>query len=106
MDDIFHNFNESDGERVKEIERTTNHDVKAIEYFLKEKFDQKKELGELKEYLHFSCTSEDINNLSYALMLHHSMRDVMLPTLKSLQQRLENLAVEYADIPMMCRTHG
>lgn len=85
LDDIFNNFSIEDGERVKEIERTTNHDVKAIEYFLKEKFDQKKELGELKEYLHFSCTSEDINNLSYALMIHHSMSDVMLPTLKSLQ---------------------
>ena len=106
LDDIFKNFSIEDGERVKEIESTTNHDVKAIEYFLKEKFDQKKELAELKEYLHFSCTSEDINNLSYALMLHHSMTDVMLPTLKSLQGRLESLAVEYADIPMMCRTHG
>jgi adenylosuccinate lyase len=60
----------------------------------------------MKEYLHFSCTSEDINNLSYALMRHHSMNDVMLPALKSLQSRLEKLAVEYADIPMMCRTHG
>jgi len=60
----------------------------------------------MKEYLHFSCTSEDINNLSYALMLHHSMTDVMLPNLKSLHARLEKLAEEYADIPMMCRTHG
>jgi len=68
-----------DGERVKEIERTTNHDVKAIEYFLKEKFDENPELAGLKEYLHFSCTSEDINNLAYALMLHNSMQEVMLP---------------------------
>ena len=72
MDDIFKNFSEKDGERVKTIERTTNHDVKAIEYFLKEKFDEGP-LGDLKEYLHFSCTSEDINNLSYALMMHHSL---------------------------------
>ena len=90
---------------MKEIEKTTNHDVKAIEYFLKEKFDEG-QLGDLKEYLHFSCTSEDINNLSYALMMHHSLQDVLMPTLKGLQERLEKLSVEYADIPMMCRTHG
>lgn len=68
-----------DGNRVKEIERVTNHDVKAIEYFLKEKFDTNEQLKDLKEYLHFSCTSEDINNLAYALMLHNSMQEVMLP---------------------------
>ena len=104
---MFEEFEEKDGERVKEIEKTTNHDVKAIEYYLKEKFDENgQELGNLKEYLHFSCTSEDINNLSYALMMHHSMKDVMMPKLKDLQQRLEQLATEYADIPIMCRTHG
>lgn len=83
---IFEEFSEADGERVKTIERTTNHDVKAIEYFLKEKFDSSgvDELATLKEYLHFSCTSEDINNLSYALMMHHAMQDVMLPTLRDL----------------------
>lgn len=71
---IFDNFDITDGERVKEIERTTNHDVKAIEYFLKEKFSEHSDqMDGLKEYLHFSCTSEDINNLSYSLMLHHSM---------------------------------
>ena len=92
---------------MKEIERTTNHDVKAIEYFLKEKFAaHSQEMNALKEYLHFSCTSEDINNLSYSLMLHHSMKDVMLPKLKGLHARLETLAQEYAEIPMMCRTHG
>jgi len=73
LDQIFKNFSQEDGLRVKEIERTTNHDVKAIEYLLKEKFEEKKDLANLKEYLHFSCTSEDINNLSYALMIHHSM---------------------------------
>ena len=72
MDRIFTEFSLEDAERVKEIEKTTNHDVKAIEYFLKEKFDQNAVLGKQKEYLHFSCTSEDINNLAYALMLHHS----------------------------------
>ena len=77
---MFEEFEEKDGERVKKIEKTTNHDVKAIEYYLKEKFDEnRQELGNLKEYLHFSCTSEDINNLCYALMMHYSMKDVMMP---------------------------
>lgn len=85
MDKVFAEFSLEDAERVKEIERTTNHDVKAIEYFLKEKFDQNDDLAQLKEYLHFSCTSEDINNLAYALMLHHSFQDVVLPSLMELQ---------------------
>ena len=85
MDKMFANFSLADAERVKEIERTTNHDVKAIEYFLKEQFDKNDDLSGLKEYLHFSCTSEDINNLAYALMLHHSFQDVILPSLKQLQ---------------------
>ena len=88
MDKVFADFSISDAERVKEIERTTNHDVKAIEYFLKEKFDNNQDLAGHKEYLHFSCTSEDINNLAYALMLHHSFQDVILPSLKSLQSEL------------------
>merc|ERR1712151_38570 len=79
MQKIFDEFSLEDAERVKEIERTTNHDVKAIEYFLKEKFDKNSDLAPLKEYLHFSCTSEDINNLAYALMLNNSMLDVILP---------------------------
>ena len=72
-----------DAERVKAIEGVTNHDVKAIEYFLKEKFDLNG-LAKYKELLHFSCTSEDINNLAYALMVHHSMRKVMLPSIMEL----------------------
>lgn len=79
FDQIFNDFQVEDGLRVKEIERTTNHDVKAIEYFLKEKFNEEPKLDDLKEYLHFSCTSEDINNLAYSMMLLHSMKDVMLP---------------------------
>jgi len=63
-------------------------------------------MDNLKEYLHFSCTSEDINNLSYSLMLHHSLQNVMLPKLKGLHAKLTTLSEEYADIPMMCRTHG
>lgn len=91
---------------MKEIEKVTNHDVKAIEYFLKEKFETNDQLIDLKEYLHFSCTSEDINNLAYALMLHNSMKDIMLPQLKALQETLSLLANDLADVPMMCRTHG
>lgn len=106
MDKVFADFSLQDAERVKEIERTTNHDVKAIEYFLKECFDANQDLASHKEYLHFSCTSEDINNLAYALMLHHSFQDVILPALKSLQGNLASLADELAEVPMLCRTHG
>ena len=106
MDDVFAKFSLDDAERVKEIERTTNHDVKAIEYFLKEKFDANVDLAAQKEYLHFSCTSEDINNLAYALMLHHSFQDVILPSLKSLQANLVQMSQDLADVPMLCRTHG
>jgi adenylosuccinate lyase len=95
-----------DGLRVKEIEKTTNHDVKAIEYFLKEKFSEEPKLNDLKEYLHFSCTSEDINNLAYSMMLLNSMKEVMLPQLRSLLGRLEAMADTYSEVPMMCRTHG
>ena len=84
MDKIIANFSIKDAERVKEIERTTNHDVKAVEYFLKEQFEANADLASQKEYLHFSCTSEDINNLAYALMLHNSFQDVILPALKDL----------------------
>ena len=92
--------------RIKEIEKTTNHDVKAVEYFLKEKFDKNDKLSGLKEYLHFSCTSEDINNLSYAMMLHNSLKDVLIPELKKLESKIIDLAEKYAEIPVMCRTHG
>ena len=106
LDKIFNDFSLEDAERIKTIEATTNHDVKAVEYFLKEKFDLNPELAKYKEFIHFSCTSEDINNLAYALMLHHSCRDVMHTTLKGLFSKLDGLAQQYASIPMMCRTHG
>ena len=95
-----------DAERIKEIESTTNHDVKAVEYFLKEKFDQNSELSQFKEFLHFSCTSEDINNLSYALMIHHSLRDVIILELDALYKTLEKLANDLSSVSMMARTHG
>lgn len=106
LDSVFTNFSMEDAERVKAIEKVTNHDVKAVEYFLKEKFETNPELHKHKEYLHFSCTSEDINNLAYAVMLSHSFEHVILPQLKDLQDTLAQLADEHSNVPMMSRTHG
>ena len=93
MDKIFTDFSLEDAERVKTIEATTNHDVKAIEYFLKEKFDQHGgDLSRFKELIHFSCTSEDINNLAYALMIHHSCKEVLHKSLNGIQTKLDGLA--------------
>lgn len=106
LNQIISEFSEQDAARVKEIERTTNHDVKAVEYFLKEKVANHAELAAVSEFIHFACTSEDINNLSHALMLHNARDEVVIPAVTELLQKLAALAVEYADIPMMSRTHG
>lgn len=107
LDKIVSEFSLEDAERIKAIEATTNHDVKAVEYFLKEKFDAiSPELGKYKEFLHFSCTSEDINNLAYALMIHHSCKEVLHVSLREIYAKLDGLAQQYAAVPMMCRTHG
>jgi len=95
-----------DAARVKEIERTTNHDVKAVEYLIKERLKDDAELGPALEFVHFACTSEDINNLSYALMLNESRHSVMLPKLDELIARLRAMAHEHAALPMLSRTHG
>ncbi|MBA3485884.1 MAG: adenylosuccinate lyase [Lysobacter sp.] len=100
-----------DAARVKEIERTTNHDVKAVEYLIKERLKDDaaqdgSELGPALEFVHFACTSEDINNLSYALMLSQARRQVLLPKLDELIQQLRSMAHEYAALPMLSRTHG
>ncbi|MCR6687615.1 adenylosuccinate lyase [Pseudoxanthomonas sp.] len=92
--------------RVKEIERTTNHDVKAVEYFIKEQLKDDAELGPALEFVHFACTSEDINNLSYALMLREARDTVLLPALDGIAARLRALAHEQAAQPMLSRTHG
>src|SRR3546814_1472217 len=89
-----------------EIERTTNHDVKAVEYFIKERLKDDAELGPALEFVHFACTSEDINNLSYALMLSQARQDVLLPKLDALIEALRALAHEHAALPMPSRTHG
>lgn len=106
LNQIISDFSEQDAARVKEIERTTNHDVKAVEYFLKEKVANHADLAAVSEFIHFACTSEDINNLSHALMLHNARDQVVIPAVTELLQKLATLAVEYADIPMMSRTHG
>jgi adenylosuccinate lyase len=99
-------FSVEDAERVKEIERTTNHDVKAVEYFLKEKISGHQELESLSEFIHFACTSEDINNLAYALMMKAARDVVMLPAMARLLNELIEKAHDYAGQPMLSRTHG
>jgi len=99
-------FSEADGERIKEIERTTNHDVKAVEYFIKEKVAGNTELAAAKEFIHFACTSEDINNLAYALMLRDARDGVLLPALDGVIAKLRDLAHAHAALPMLSRTHG
>ncbi|WP_024299886.1 adenylosuccinate lyase [Methylomicrobium lacus] len=98
-------FSEADAQRVKDIERTTNHDVKAVEYFLKEKIAGQAELEKVSEFFHFACTSEDINNLSYALMLKEG-RAAMLEQIDACGAAIKKLAIEYAAQPMLSRTHG
>src|SRR5690606_33316845 len=99
-------FTIADAARVKQIERTTNHDVKAVEYFIKERLDDEPELAGALEFVHFACTSEDINNVSYALMLREDPDQVMLPGLDAVVHRLPAMAHEHAALPMLSRTHG
>src|SRR5512143_1376612 len=106
LDGIADTFSVADAERVKAIEATTNHDVKAVEYFLKEKTRASPEIAAVSEFIHFACTSEDINNLSHALMLKGARDAVLLPALEKVIARLTDLAHELADLPMLSRTHG
>ncbi|MDO6684972.1 MULTISPECIES: adenylosuccinate lyase [unclassified Agarivorans] len=106
LDSINDNFSEADAARVKEIERTTNHDVKAVEYFLKEKVAGNAELNAVSEFIHFACTSEDINNLSHALMLSEARSEVLVPYLQQLIDAITNLAKELRETPLLSRTHG
>ncbi len=99
-------FDEADAARIKEIEATTNHDVKAVEYFLKERVQGNAELVAVSEFIHFSCTSEDINNLSHALMLAEARETVLLPLMDRVVDAVKGLAAEHRDVPMLARTHG
>ncbi|HHG0468663.1 TPA: adenylosuccinate lyase [Acinetobacter baumannii] len=105
LDAIVSNFSEEDANRIKEIERTTNHDVKAVEYFLKEKIAGIAELQNAGEFIHFACTSEDINNLSHALMLKNG-REVLVSSMKQILNAISTLATTHAEQPMLSRTHG
>jgi adenylosuccinate lyase len=106
LDRMISEFNLADAERIKGIERTTNHDVKAVEYFIKEKIAEVPELHAVTEFVHFACTSEDINNLSHALMLREGLDHGLLPAMERIVDRLAELAHEHAEQPMLSRTHG
>ncbi|MCW8911272.1 MAG: lyase family protein, partial [Gammaproteobacteria bacterium] len=106
LNDIAEKFSEEDAQRVKNIERTTNHDVKAVEYFLKEKIAGNEELEAISEFIHFACTSEDINNLSHALMLTEGRNQVLLNQMDEVIDSMKRLAHEHAEQPMLSRTHG
>ena len=106
LESIIENFDEQQAYRIKELEKTTNHDVKAVEYFLKEQVADLGELSAISGFFHFACTSEDINNLSYALMLKSSRDEVIVPAINRVIGLLKNLAHRYADVAMMSRTHG
>jgi len=103
---VVKNFSETDALAIKEIEKTTNHDVKAVEYWIKSKFKDRPELEAASEFVHFACTSEDINNTSHALQLKGARTQVMLPALDGLIDKLREMAHAFADVPMLSRTHG
>lgn len=106
LQQLVRDFSEADAARIKDIERVTNHDVKAVEYWLKEKVADHAELAAAAEFIHFACTSEDINNTSHALMLSRARSEVVLPRLREIAARLNDMAVAQADQPMLSRTHG
>lgn len=106
LDDIVNNFSIEDAQRVKQIETATNHDVKAVEYFIKEKMAADGELHTHNEFLHFACTSEDINNLAYGLMLSDARSEILLPTMDKVIGAIRDIAHELEDRPMLSRTHG
>ena len=106
LDQIISEFDAADAQRVKDIEKTTNHDVKAVEYFLKEQVADYPELHQVTEFIHFACTSEDINNLSHGLMLQAARDTVVMPLLEELLAKVVSLAKEHKDVAMMARTHG
>lgn len=106
LDDLITNFNEQEAEQVKEFERKTNHDVKAVEYYLKDKFQNNAQLKPLTGFIHFACTSEDINNLAYALMVKQAIAQVIQPTLAEIMGSITLLGKQHGDVAMLARTHG
>ena len=106
LNHVVDDFSLDDAKRIKDIEATTNHDVKAVEYFIRERLGDGPETQALKDFLHFGCTSEDINNVAYALMLRTARNDVVLPQMRELRGKLHAMAREFAALPMLSRTHG
>lgn len=106
LSEIHEKFSETDAKAIKDIEKITNHDLKAVEYFLKERMSALPELNKAKEFIHFACTSDDINNLAYALMIKAGRDQHLLPVLKQLHHQLHSMAIHYAEQPMLARTHG
>ena len=106
LESIIENFSEANAQRIKTIEATTNHDVKAVEYFIKEQFADNDELLAISEFVHFACTSEDINNLSHALMLRDGVHGVLLPAMREIQHFLAEQGRANSGVPMLSRTHG
>ena len=106
LEALLENFGEAEAQRIKDIESTTNHDVKAVEYFIKDSFKGNTELEQVNEFVHFACTSEDINNLSHALMLKSGRDEVAVPQMQAIVDALTEQAEKYADVPMLSRTHG
>ena len=106
LENIIEGFSEQDALRIKAIEKEINHDVKAVEYFLKEEVADQEALTSVKEFFHFACTSEDINNLAYGLMLKRCKQDILLPEMDEVILTLRAMAQSYANTPMLCRTHG
>jgi len=106
LESLINDFGLDAAQRVKAIEATTNHDVKAVEYYLKECFAKQDELSSLSEFLHFACTSEDINNLSYALTMLDARERILLPAFRDINNALQSMASEHADVAMLSRTHG
>jgi adenylosuccinate lyase len=105
LDRVFEQFSLADAERIKEIERTTNHDVKAVEYFLREKFDDL-DIAQYKEFIHFGLTSQDVNNTATPLSIMHALERVYLPTIKKIKNELAERAQNWKDVPLLARTHG
>jgi len=106
LNKLVSDFSEADAAEIKDIEKTTNHDVKAVEYFIKQRIADNEELNAISEFVHFACTSEDINNLSHALMLREGLHEVALPLMEKVHGSISEMAKNYASVPMLSRTHG
>jgi len=106
LNSIIKNFNQKDAEAIKKIEKVTNHDVKAVEYWLKDSLKNEKEIAKISEFIHFACTSEDINNLAYALMIKEGLNKVLIPSIESILKSTSLYSTKFSEVPMLAKTHG